>query len=169
MTYTQLNQLTIINVDVHYCMLSLSPRHLLEGTLDETFHSTCVDKASYKMPACQFNIQLYHQWHRFKICGHENTGQQKYVNYHNADRVGRLHETITIYVTEVRKCAQSAAANGVPRVLILGSLLFIIYINELLPSLNASSIPLMFADDTSLIISSKNLNDFCTLNTKFFF
>jgi hypothetical protein len=41
---------------------------------------------------------------------------------------------------------------------------FIIHIYDLPPTLNTSSIPIIFADDTSIIISSKNLDHFCILS-----
>jgi hypothetical protein len=40
------------------------------------------------------------------------------------------------------------------------------YINDLPTALNTSSIALIFADDTSVIISSKNLGDYCLLSNK---
>jgi hypothetical protein len=40
------------------------------------------------------------------------------------------------------------------------------YKNDLPPTLNASLVTIIFADDTSVIISSKNLDDFCTLPNK---
>jgi hypothetical protein len=45
-------------------------------------------------------------------------------------------------------------------------LLFIIYINDLPPTLNTLAAPIIFADDASAIISSKNLDDFCMLSNR---
>jgi hypothetical protein len=46
---------------------------------------------------------------------------------------------------------------------ILGPLLFI-YIHDLPPTLRSTSIPIIIADNTSVIISGKNLNDSCMLS-----
>jgi hypothetical protein len=54
--------------------------------------------------------------------------------------------------------------HGVPHGSILGPLLFIIYINDLPPTINNLSKPIIFADDTSVLISTKNLDDFCTIS-----
>jgi hypothetical protein len=45
-------------------------------------------------------------------------------------------------------------------------LLFIIYINALPPTINTLAIPIIFADETSVIISGKNLDDFCMLSNR---
>jgi hypothetical protein len=50
----------------------------------------------------------------------------------------------------------------VPQGSILG--LFIIYINDLTPTINNLSKPTIFADGTSVLIYSKNFDDFCTVS-----
>jgi hypothetical protein len=45
-------------------------------------------------------------------------------------------------------------------------LLFIIYTNDFLPTINSLGTPIIFADDMSVIISSKNLDDFCMLSNR---
>jgi hypothetical protein len=51
---------------------------------------------------------------------------------------------------------------------ILGPLLFIIFINDLPLRKNSVSEPILFADDTSVIISSRNLEDFCSVSNLVF-
>jgi len=41
--------------------------------------------------------------------------------------------------------------------------LFIIYVNDLPLRINAVSEPILFADDTSVVISSRNFEDFCSV------
>jgi len=66
-------------------------------------------------------------------------------------------------------CRWETIKNGVPQGSILGPLLFVIYVNDLPRSINKFASPVIYADDTSVLVSAKNLKDLqtktdCTLH-----
>jgi hypothetical protein len=52
----------------------------------------------------------------------------------------------------------SKIQHGVPQGSLLGRLVFLVYINDVPLALDESIMPILFADDTSLIFTDKNLD-----------
>jgi len=59
-------------------------------------------------------------------------------------------------------CRWETIKNGVPQGLILGPLLFVIYVNDLPCSINKLASPVVYVDDTNVLVSAKNLKDLQT-------
>jgi hypothetical protein len=64
------------------------------------------------------------------------------------------------YTTQSTCSNWGTIEHGIPQGPILGPLFFIMYINDLQPTINTLAALIIFADDTSVIISSKNLDIF---------
>ena len=72
------------------------------------------------------------------------------------------YQRVTVNNTECNKVSSKweLIKHGVPQGSILGPLLFLIYINDLAPSISKIATPILFADDTSIIISNTHPEEF---------
>ena len=73
------------------------------------------------------------------------------------------YQRVSIYDTDTNKTSLSnwkRIKHGIPQGSVLGRLLFLVYINDLPQEISNISKPILFADDTRILLSHSNLDNY---------
>ena len=91
------------------------------------------------------------------------------MNFSLVGKVPELNILLQIHESDnITTLTWAKTDHGVPQDLVLGPLLFLIFINDLPKFVRDKSVPILFADDTSILLSHSNPNGYNNnINTVF--
>jgi len=102
---------------------------------------------------CLNNNILLSKLQFYGVHGKAKSWFESYLN----NRYMRVH-TSDGGTNQINFPAWEPITDGVPQGSVLGPLLFLVYVNDLPKTVNENTVPILFADDTSIIVKSSNLN-----------
>ena len=95
---------------------------------------------------------------KLQFCGVNGKAKTWFKSYLNN---GYMRVQISdVGLNQVSSSAWEKIADGVPQGSVLGLLLFLICVNDLPKTINDKTVPILYIDDTSIIVKSPNSKDF---------
>ena len=133
------------------------PHHSTTHQLIELYHNVLMAMENNEYTAlvfCDFSKAFDRVWHRGLLFKLEKYGLTGNVLLWLKDYLSNRKQCV---VVKNEKSSEVSIAAGVPQGSVLGPLLFLVYINDITD--NLLSVTRLFADDTALSFSSKNLRE----------